>query len=124
GCIVIWNIHAHDRQVGRWIVADGVSRKAPPVGKRDLNSRGLVDHVAIGENQAVGSEHETGTATLVLAGLTRSAFARLRNINLDYGWAELLGGAHDRLRVGIEQSGIIHRASVRSLDRRFGIIRN
>ncbi len=78
-----------------------------------MNSRGLVHHVAIGENQAVGSEHETGAAALPLAGLAGAAFARLRDINLDYGRAELLGGAHDRLRVGIEQGGIVQRASAR-----------
>ena len=50
---------------------------------------------------------------------------RLRDIDLDYRRAELLRSAHDRLRVGIEQGGIVQSAaSAGGLDSWLGIICN
>ena len=84
-----------------------------------------MDHVAVGENQAVGSEHKTGAAALPLARFAGTAPRRLRNIDLDYRRAELFRSAHDRLRVGIEQGGIVQSAAnAGGLDSRFGIICN
>ena len=69
GCVVIGYVHAHHRQIGCGIVADGAGGEAAAVGEGNLNACGLVHHVAVGENQAVGSEHETGAAALPLARL-------------------------------------------------------
>ena len=85
--------------------------KRRPSAKGDLYARGVVDHVAVGKNQTVGGEDKTRSAPLPLAGLARTPFPACDNINLDHRGAELFGSAYDRLRVGIEQNGIMQRAA-------------
>ena len=76
-------------------------------------------HVAIGQDQAIGREHESRASALTLARFTRAASARLHNINLDHGWTDRFSSPDHSLGVSIEQSRVVERTPQRSLSDRF-----
>jgi len=60
GAATRWGgVDADYGEVGGGIVADGVRGETAAIGERDFDSRGVVDDVAVGENQAVGGEDES-----------------------------------------------------------------
>jgi len=59
-----------------------VSRSAAAVGERNVDSRRVVNDMAIGENQSVGSEDETRAASKALAWLAGATSAGLRCSNV------------------------------------------
>jgi hypothetical protein len=74
----------HGKVAGR-IVADGGCRHAAAVGQRDFDAAGVMDDVAVGENQAVGSEYEPGASTAAFAWLVgASAAGGLMNFDVDH----------------------------------------
>ena len=80
------SINSNDREIGRWIVSDGVSWSAPAVGQRYLDPGGVVHHVAVGENQSIGREDEAGAAASAFArtSSTRGSGHRLMHFNVHY----------------------------------------
>src|ERR1700730_13991184 len=88
-----------------------------------MNPRGGVDHVTVGENQAVGSEHEARATALPFTRFARAAPAGLGDIDFNYRRAQLFSGAYDRLGIRIEQRGIAEYAAAYWLNSLLRIIR-
>ena len=90
-----------DRDVGVPILTDEVRRAFAAVGQRDLDRRRAVHDVAVGEDEAVGREHEPRSA----AGLRPRALlgAGGTDVDADDGRRDAVDGVDDRPRVGVEQ---------------------
>src|ERR1700674_6077565 len=109
GSVVAGQTDADHGEIGRGIVADDVSREALPIRERNINARGPMHDVAVGQYEPIGREHKSGAPALTLARFPRTASSGLRNINLDDRGADRFSGADDRLRVGVEQSCVVER---------------
>ncbi len=90
-------IEADDGKVGGGVIADEVRGAVAAVGERDFDSRGFVNYVAVGEDEAVGGKDESGAAALPFAGLAGAALACLDDIDFDHRRAKLFGGANHRI---------------------------
>ena len=47
------------------VLPDQDSAASAPIGKGEQNLRGIVDHMAVREDQAIGSKYETGARPLL-----------------------------------------------------------
>ena len=76
------------------ILADEVRRALAAVGQRDVDGRRAVHDVAVGEDEAVGREHEPRAA----AGLRPRALlaAGGADVDADDGWRDAVDGMNDR----------------------------
>ena len=98
-------VHTNHSQVAGGIVADGGCRHAAAVGHSDLDPARVMHDMAVGENQAIGSEYKTRTSTTPFARLTRAGSAcGLMHLDIHYRGADALYGACDRAGIGIKQS--------------------
>jgi hypothetical protein len=80
--------------------------------------------MAVRQHQAIRSKHKSGSPALALAGLSRTASARLRHVNLDHRRADCLRSTDDSLRIGIEQSRVVENTYFCGLDNWPGVIRD
>ena len=92
---------ADDGDVGVAVLADEVGRALAAVGQRHVDSRGAVHDVAVGQDEAVGREHEPRAA----AGLRTRSFRRpgRADVDADDGRGHALDGVDHRPGVGVEE---------------------
>src|SRR5262249_55603198 len=90
--VSVGDIHTNHRQIGSRIVADNVCGRRPAIGKRYLDSRRVVDDVAVGEHQAVRCEHKSGASAFALTLLTGSDSSKLSDVDFDHRRAEPFSG--------------------------------
>jgi hypothetical protein len=62
-------VDANHGQVARRVVSDGAGWHAPTVGQSYLDAARIMHDVAVGENQAIGSEYEPRTSAVPFARL-------------------------------------------------------
>ncbi len=97
-------VYAHNCKIARGIVSDSRGRHAASVRQCDVDAARVMHHVAVRENQAVGSEDEAGAASATLALIARTGAAcGLMNFDVDERRADALDRASHRARVSIEQ---------------------
>ena len=60
--VKIGGIHADDRKISRGIISDKARGEAAGIRESDLNPSRAMHHVAVGENEAVRSEHKAGAS--------------------------------------------------------------
>lgn len=107
-------IDANDREITSGVLADQGRRHMAAIGQSRRNPGGFMHDVAVGEDEAVGREDKSRSATLALARFSGARpFCCLRNRDMHYGRADALDGSGDSGRVRVEQSPI-RRAMVRS----------
>ncbi len=92
---------ADHRDVGVRIIADDVRVVARAVREARADRFDPMDHVAVGQDQAVRGEHEPGARAAALA-----PAARLLDLEVGNGGPDALGGSNDRPGVGVEQPGV------------------
>src|SRR5690349_23292647 len=87
----VGRVDADDGQICVGIVAHEVGPGSPAIGERDVDTRGAMDDVAVGQNEPVGSEEEARPAAACFpASETAVCF------DIDDGGADSLGSADDR----------------------------
>jgi hypothetical protein len=96
--VVVEAVETDYGEVGGGVVADEVGGAVAAVGKRDFDSRGIVDYVAVGEDQAVGGEDESGAAAVAVA------FAG--DFDLGDRGADFFGGGDYGAGIGVEEGGV------------------
>jgi len=87
-------VDAQHGQVGMRIVADQRRGKLAAVEERDPNPLRLVNHVAVGENEAVGRKNEAAAV---------AAAASITDLDADDRRADALGRLRNRLRIRVER---------------------
>ena len=92
---------ADDGDVAVAVLADEVCRALAAVGERDVDRRGAVDDVAVGEDEAVVGEDEAGAAARLRARPLRGA--RRADVDADDGRGDALDRVDDRPGVGVEE---------------------
>jgi hypothetical protein len=100
-------VDANHRQVARRIVSDGAGWHAPAVGQSYFDAARVVHNVAVGENQAIGSEYESRASATAFARLAGAAAARsLMHFDVHHRRTDTLYCARDRAGISIEDVGI------------------
>src|SRR5262249_930793 len=100
-------VSPQDCEIGIRIITDKCCMRALSVGERDHDLSSLMNHVAVGENETVGSKDETRAGALGLASLVSSALAKLAHLNVSHGGASRLRGSDSRIGIGIKQLSIV-----------------
>ena len=91
-------VYAHNCKIARGIVSDSRGRHAASVRQCDVDAARVMHHVAVRENQAVGSEDEAGAASATLARIARTGAAcGLMNFDIDERRADALDRASHRV---------------------------
>ncbi len=103
-------IDSNNGEIGGRIIANRVSRCAPSIRETDFDSGGIVHHVAVRENQAIGRKDEAGATAASFPWFTRTTAARgwrgLMDLHVyDRRTYQLHCGGH-RMRIGVEQGGV------------------
>ena len=85
GLVYTGVVYPNHSKVAGGIVADGGCRHAAAVGQRDFDAASVMDDVAVGENQAIGSEYEPRASTAAFARLAgASAAGGLMHFDVDH----------------------------------------
>lgn len=107
----VGGIDPDDGEIGGGIVAHCVGGHAAAVGERDLDAGGVVDDVAVGEDEAVGSKDETGAASTAFARFAGAGSAGdLVHFHVDDRRADFFNRVGDGARVGVKKQGVGGRA--------------
>ena len=103
-------VDADDGEVAGGVVADGAGREAASVGEGDLDAAGVVNDVAVGEDEAVGGKDKAGASTFALLLGTGASAGWLRgfldDFDVDDRGSQAVYGTRDGAGVGVEQGSI------------------
>src|SRR5262245_12292565 len=88
---------AHEREVGIGVVADHARGERAPVDGRDVEARGAADHVAVGEDEAVG-RHDDARAGAAWAALVAGL-----DVEAHHRRTDAVDHVDNGARIGIEQ---------------------
>ena len=100
----IASVGADNGDVRVAILADGATFEVPSVGQVHVDLRGVLDHMTVREDEAVGREDQAGSRSHPLA-----AAPLRRHVQFDDRRTDEIDGADHRSRVGIEQFVISRR---------------
>ncbi len=89
------------------ILADEHRAASAAIGKGERNLRRLVNHMAIGQDQAIGSKYETGARTLLARPIGP---ARTLHVDFYQRSAHPLDRLRHRAGVVVQQIGVVHTA--------------
>ena len=89
--------------VGIGILADQVGALLAAVRKDNLDLRGVLDHVAVGEDQAVGGKDEARAAARLRRGPSARPGATLVHVHRHHGRRHELDRIDDGPGIGVEQ---------------------
>jgi len=98
GSVIVEAVEADYGEVGGGVVPDEVCGAVAAVGERDFDSRGVVDDVAVGQDEAVGGEDESGAAAVAVVFASDFNFC-------DRG-ADFFRGGDYGAGVGVEERGV------------------
>ncbi len=96
------SVDPHQREVGVGIVADDLRGQAAAVDRGDVDARGAVHHVAVGEHEAVRRDDHAG------AGAAALAVARL-DVEAHHGGADAVDHIDDGAGIGVKERLIVRR---------------
>jgi hypothetical protein len=97
-------IDSNDSQVARRIITNCGRGHAATVGQSDFDSPRIVHHVAVSQDQAIGSEDEARASAAPFARLARAGMARgLMHFDIHDRRADALNCAGNSARIGVEE---------------------
>ena len=110
------------REIASRIVSNGSCRHAAPIGQRDLDAARVMDDVAVGKNQAIGSENKSRAAAPPFARLAgASAAGGLMHFNVHNRRTDEFHRAGYRAGIGVEQ-GVVRSRGTGRRDRASGFL--
>ena len=94
---------AHEREIGVRVVADHARGQAAAVDGGHADARRAADHVAVGEHEPVGRDHDAR------AGAAMALVAGLRDVEPHHRRTDAVHHVDDGARIGIEQRLVLRR---------------
>jgi hypothetical protein len=86
-----------------WILPDQVGPVLAAVWQQHVNLGRVLDHVAVGQDQAVGSEDESGTRAGLRRGAPPMIGAAFTDVHRHHRWRDQLDSVDDGAGIGIQQ---------------------
>jgi hypothetical protein len=76
-------VEAHDGKICRGIVTDRASRELPAIHERNEHPGRVMDDVTVREDQTIGRENKTRTASSTFARFAGARLTSLMDFNID-----------------------------------------